>query len=117
MQNQQTCERRGSRPSAAGGGGAPAPALRPSDHRSKSKNTVREKIQLLLGERALLPPSPRVASRHLQSLIPASRDQDHTPLPSAASPVVLRKKRPTMPRPSHPAPTSVTIASAPLAAA
>src|SRR5882724_3906136 len=31
----------GSRPSAAGGGGAPAPALRPADHRSTSK------IQLL----------------------------------------------------------------------
>src|ERR1700682_5418153 len=30
----------GSRPSAAEGGGAPAPALRPADHRSTSKNTV-----------------------------------------------------------------------------
>ena len=36
---QQNGERTGSRPSAAAGGGAPAPALRPADHRATS-NTV-----------------------------------------------------------------------------
>src|SRR5260370_1734378 len=51
MQDQRAGERMGSRPSAAGGGGAPAPALRPADHRSTSKT------QLLPGDRALLPPS------------------------------------------------------------
>ena len=52
LQDQRAGERMGSRPSAAGGGGAPAPALRPADHRSTSKT------QLLPGDRALLPPSP-----------------------------------------------------------
>src|SRR5258708_39376597 len=51
LQSQQTGERMGSRPSAAGGGGASAPALRPADHRSTSKT------QLLPGDRACLPPS------------------------------------------------------------
>src|ERR1700683_2557073 len=36
MQSQKIGERTGSRPSAAEGGGASAPALRPADHRSKS---------------------------------------------------------------------------------
>jgi len=82
----------GSRPSAAGGGGAPAPALRPADHRSTSKT------QLLPGDRALLPPSPcglKVLSSPVepneppQDLTPASRRQDHTTSPSASSAVVL----------------------------
>ena len=47
LQSQQTGERMGSRPSAAGGGGAPAPALRPADHRS---NQI---IQLLPGDEFL----------------------------------------------------------------
>src|SRR5258705_13443009 len=49
LQSQQTGERMGSRPSAAGGGGAPAPALSPADHRSTSKT------QLLPGEPGLFP--------------------------------------------------------------
>src|ERR687893_245441 len=36
MQSPKTGERTGSRPSAAEGGGATAPALRPTDHRSTS---------------------------------------------------------------------------------
>ena len=92
LQSQQTGERMGSRPSAAGGGGAPAPALRPADHRSTSKT------QLLPGDRALLPPSPcglKVLSSPVepneppQDLTPASRRQDHTTSPSASSAVVL----------------------------
>jgi hypothetical protein len=92
LQSQQTGERMGSRPSAAGGGGAPAPALRPADHRPTSKT------QLLPGDRALLPPSPcglKVLSSPVepneppQDLTPASRRQDHTTSPSASSAVVL----------------------------
>ena len=92
LQSQQTGERMGSRPSAAGGGGASAPALRPADHRSTSKT------QLLPGDRALLPPSPcglKVLSSPVepneppQDLTPASRRQDHTTSPSASSAVVL----------------------------
>src|SRR5258707_8181156 len=52
LQSQQTGERMGSRPSAAGGGGAPAPALTPADHRSTSKT------QLLPRDRPVFPPSP-----------------------------------------------------------
>jgi len=92
LQDQRAGERMGSRPSAAGGGGAPAPALRPADHRSTSKT------QLLPGDRALLPPSPcglKVLSSPVepneppQDLTPASRRQDHTTSPSASSAVVL----------------------------
>jgi len=43
------------------------------------------------------------------SLTPASRGQDHTILPSALASLVLRHH----PRPSHPAPTFVTIATRP----
>src|SRR6185437_4026134 len=53
------------------------------------------------------PPSPRETSS--QGLIPASGDQDHTPSPSASTRLVSARH----PRPSHPAPTSVTIAIRP----
>ena len=91
LQDQRAGERMGSRPSAAGGGGAPAPALRPADHRSTSKT------QLLPGDRALLPPSPcglKVLSSPVepneppQDLTPASRRQDHTTSPYAATSLV-----------------------------
>ena len=121
LQSQQTGERMGSRPSAAGGGGAPAPALRPADHRSTSKT------QLLPGDRALLPPSPcglKVLSSPVepneppQDLTPASGRQDHTTSPYAATSLVrsllIAHKsfnspcnpiaRKTLPRPPHPAP-------------
>src|ERR1700694_5514927 len=100
MQSQKTGERTGSRPSAAEGGGAPAPALRPADHRSTSKT------QLLPGDRALLPPSPAGPTA---SLTPASRCQDHTTSPSASCIARLAHSL----RPPHPAPTSVTFAKRP----
>src|SRR5882672_2435987 len=116
----------GSRPSAAGGGGAPAPALRPADHRSTSKT------QLLPGDRAVLPPSsanmvlskPGRADSTSANLTPASGRQDHTTSPYAATSLVrslLIAHRPfanppcdpvarkTLPRPPHPIPTFVTI--------
>src|SRR5262249_1106044 len=40
VQSQQTGERTGSRPSAAEGGGAPAPALSPADRRSTSSTVA-----------------------------------------------------------------------------
>src|SRR5262245_26800105 len=46
---------------------------------------------------------PRLASV-LRDLIPASRDQDHTPSPSASMPLVARHH----PRPPHPRLTFVT---------
>jgi hypothetical protein len=88
---------------------------------------------VLPGDRALLPPSSR-GSRFChcpvgpikppQDLTPASGRQDHTILPSATTSLVcvlltaheLLKNPPcdpvarsTLPRPPHPAPTSVTI--------
>src|SRR5882672_2691518 len=110
----------GSRPSAAGGGGAPAPALRPADHRSTSKT------QLLPGDRAVLPPSsanmvlskPGRADSTSANLTPASGRQDHTTSPYAATSLVrsllIAHKsfnspcnpiaRKTLPRPPHPSP-------------
>jgi len=60
----------------------------------------------LPGHRAFLPPSPANCSA---SLTPASGRQDHTTLPSAIAPLVLRHSR------VHriPLPTSVTIAKRP----
>jgi hypothetical protein len=92
---------------------------------------------VLPGDRALLPPSlaecaacPRPVGPTClpQNLTPASGRQDHTILPSAAS--ISRQRavdrsqvpknppcnpiaRKTLPRPPHPAPTSVTIAKRP----
>ena len=54
-----------------------------------------------------LSPSPALLSANLT---PALRRQDHTLLPSASR--AIRQRRD--PRPSHPRPTSVTIANAPL---
>src|ERR1700730_2512069 len=83
----------------------------------------------LPGDRAVLPPSPREyvlskpgwADATPQDLTPASGRQDHTILPYAATSLVrvlviahrpkpaLRSiARSTLPRPPHPAPTSVT---------
>jgi hypothetical protein len=64
-------------------------------------------LRALPGDRALLPPSfTRIVPR---DLTPASGRQDHTTSPSADSAVRQR----TPPRPSHPDPTSVTIAKRP----
>jgi hypothetical protein len=97
--SQKIGERTGSRPSAAEGGGAPAPALRPADQRSTQ-------TQLLPGDRALLPPS---SARLSADLTPASGCQDHTALPSASGAFV---KTPSASITSRPA--SVTIAKRPL---
>src|SRR5437868_9662611 len=63
-------------------------------------------FRALPGDRAFLPPS---LANCFTNLTPASGRQDHTALPSAAS--ALRLCAP--PRPSHPAPTFVTIAKRP----
>ena len=70
MQSQKTGERTGSRPSAAEGGGAPAPALRPADHRSTS-------TQLLPGDRLVATvASEKLASQKLDASIGASGPHD-----------------------------------------
>src|ERR1700722_5134266 len=56
-------------------------------------------FRALLGDRALLSPSPRNA-KHCRELTPASGRQDHTALPSAKG--AVRLSAPT--RPPHPAP-------------
>jgi hypothetical protein len=111
----------GSRPSAAGGGGAPAPALRPADHRSTSKT------QLLPDDRALLSPSladiwhvrarsGRHAFRKLDAGVEASGPHDFAVRGKHLSSVAvdrswIRKNPPcdpiarkTLPRPPHPVP-------------
>jgi hypothetical protein len=94
-------------------------------------------LRALPGDRALLPPSPcglKVLSSPVepneppQDLTPASRRQDHTTSPSAATSVVSAPfdrsrvfrqpalhhvARLTLPRPPHPHPASVTIAIRP----
>jgi hypothetical protein len=65
-------------------------------------------LRALLGDRAFLPPSlPR--SVLLENLTPALRRQDHTTSPSAR----WRSRQQRNSRPSHPNPTSVTIAKRP----
>src|SRR5713101_9938704 len=86
-------------------------------------------------DQALLPPSSaeqgfvtaRLGRRNSANLTPASGRQDHTILPSAKASLVrvllIAHKpfdqscdpiaRKTLPRPPHPAPTSVTIAKRP----
>ena len=63
-------------------------------------------IRALPGDRALLPPSSADRSAHLA---PALERQNHTISPSAAMSLVVS----TPPRPPHPTPRSVTIASRP----
>ena len=93
-------------------------------------------LRALPGDRALLPPSlaesaararPVGPTCHPANLTPASGRQDHTTSPSAATSLVSvlcdRSRahhppcdpiaRKTLPRPSHPAPTSVAIAKRP----
>src|SRR6202022_4070026 len=68
-------------------------------------------LRALPGDRACLSPSSAVL---LADLTPASRRQDHTTSPSAATSFVRAPlARPTLPRPPHPAPTFVTMANAP----
>src|SRR6266481_2841538 len=82
----------------------------------------------------ILPPSSadqwlcrtRLGSKNLRQLDTSNGCQDHTVLPYASAPFVLRAvarsretalrtfARPTLPRPPHPAPTFVTMANAPL---
>jgi hypothetical protein len=50
---------------------------------------------------------------NLRNLTPASGCQDHTTSPYALAPFVRANRAPTLPRPPHPAPTSVTIAKRP----
>jgi hypothetical protein len=78
-----------------------APFTRPS-----LRNGFNGLLRDLPGDRAVLPPSPADRSA---DLTPASGCQDHTTSPSASAPFVLRAP----PRPSHPAPTFVTIAKRP----
>jgi hypothetical protein len=68
----------------------------------------------------------RLGSKNLRQLDTSNGCQDHTVLPYASAPFVLRAvarsretalrtfARPTLPRPPHPAPTFVTMANAPL---
>ena len=65
-------------------------------------------FRALPGDRAFLPPSPRNA-QHCRDLISASRYQNHTASSSRAGAFVCCAD----PRPSHPAPTFVTIAKRP----
>jgi hypothetical protein len=70
-------------------------------------------FRALPGDRAFLPPSPP-RSLLPENLTPASGRQDHTTSPSASAPFVRAKcLRCVLPRPSHPRPTSVTIAKRP----
>src|SRR5205085_6205198 len=66
-------------------------------------------FRALPGDRAFLPPSLR-RNRFPRNLTPASGRQDHTALPSASTPLVLRRQ--SVHRIPHP--TSVTIAKRPL---
>src|SRR3979409_2668918 len=96
MQSQQTGERTGSRPSAAEGGGAPAPALRPADHRAISTT------QLLLGVPGFLATIADDRLSHLTDLTPttgASGPHDFTVR-------ISRARQSRLPRPSHPHPQS-----------
>src|SRR5579863_6133952 len=63
-------------------------------------------FRALPGDRACLPPSPAGCPANLT---PASGRQDHTASPSALLSFVVRHH----PRPSHPAPTFMTIAIRP----
>src|ERR1700733_1387710 len=64
-------------------------------------------LRALPGDRALL--SPSLANFESANLTPASRRQDHTTSPSAS----WRPRQKRRLRPSHPVPTSVTIAKRP----
>ena len=64
-------------------------------------------LRNLPGDRAFL--SPSLANFESASLTPASRRQDHTTSPSAS----MRSRQKRRLRPSHPVPTSVTIAKRP----
>jgi hypothetical protein len=64
-------------------------------------------LRALPGDRALLSPSPAKIS--FADLTPASGRQDHTTSPSAR----VRSRQSRTSRPSHPAPTFVTIAKRP----
>jgi len=77
--------------------------------RHSPRNGFNGLLRALPGDRAFLPPSSS-RSLLLKNLTPASGRQDHTASPSARSAHSSRRR----PRPPHPAPTSVTIASAPL---
>ena len=76
---------------------------------SRTRMVLTVSFALSLVSRALLSPSPRNA-KHCRELTPASGHQDHTTSPSAGCTVRLVSAQP---RPSHPAPTSVTIAKRP----
>jgi hypothetical protein len=84
LESQQTGERTGSRPPAAEGGGAKAPALRPADLQATS-------TQLLLGEPLV---ATVIGAKPLElraNLAPAWTRQDHTTSPSVKPPLVSRR--------------------------
>jgi hypothetical protein len=72
-----------------------------------TRNGFNDFLRALLGDRACLPPSP--SELPPRDLTPASGRQDHTTSSSARP----RSRQQRRPRPSHPAPTSVTIAKRP----
>jgi hypothetical protein len=76
--------------------------------RHSPRNGFNGFLRALPGDRALLPPSPP-RSLLPRNLTPASGRQDHTTSPSASQ----RSRQVRNLRPSHPAPTSVTIAKRP----
>jgi hypothetical protein len=107
MHSLKTGERTGSRPSAAGGGGAQAPALRPVERRATS-------TQLLPGERCTIAPvtlqmadaSVRLdIAHHHKTWHTGSGRQDHTILPYArshrSSARRPRSRFPALQNPSH----------------
>jgi len=110
LQDKGPVERMGSRPSAAGGGGAPAPALRPSRSQVYVKNTVAP------GDRACLPPSstdynvvpkPVGADANIRDLDGSVGASGHTTSPYATTSLVRVLstahgfKEPALAIPSH----------------
>jgi hypothetical protein len=71
-------------------------------------------LRALPGDHAWLPPSPARRESVFTTLAPASERQNHTTLPSAQPSFVRANVALDAVRPSHPAPTFVTMANAPL---
>jgi hypothetical protein len=77
--------------------------------RHSPRNGFNGFLRALPGEPGLLSPSQAECESILADLTPASGRQDHTTSPSAGP----RSRRKRLPRPAHPAPRFVTIASRP----
>src|ERR1700738_3425175 len=94
-----------------GRGECRVPAARTGTPGIPARNGFNGFLRALPGDRACLSPSPALMGA---DLTPASRRQDHTTSPSAATSFVRAPlARPPLPRPPHPAPTFVTMANAP----